>query len=981
MHKQRILGGFSLVEMMLLLIIVSLMIASGVSVITKKHVKVPRLALHGAYICYYNNAGNLHEEKYVGAGISKKIWDENVDVCRFVPPERASYFYLQAVAGGGAGGAAGYDGIANREVVWSEVEVISPFSFTNDLLDLKGISAGELSSYGGTIWAYANGAGDYGDAGGGGDLYYIQKIGDTCFANETWENPSVEPKRCKDTGSRQTVYYKYWTCKNYYDVDNYRTGSVCNGCSGNSCDCSCSGYERINECSGGTYSEPCPSADHNSYSYSYYDEDNNYIGYHAWISSSYDDGDCNKCWLYDDWDYSYSYFYEDYPSDATCSTNSEDVTYDNKFEYGVESPTSTLPPIVLLKQVGKMQGKYGTGDGGDMKIRTPIKDKAESYTICNYGNPSTYAGNNGIFGSCFIGYDCNINCTSSGVQDAFGDGVLVLGNGNTSINKSEETRADENWYKDSKTTINGTEKIGIWYDLSEDNGGIDAYGIVCTAGSGSGCTGDESDPPSGSVSRPADSETNTTFQNPITGATTSTTKWTPTSCNIGSLTTSSGSNSKPSCTYSSDCDYVWRSKAVRTSDSWECVHDTSLDQGSSCAYSSSDLPAEKRYAYIIAVATGEKGGKGKKCAFSSGAKANLKYEGYSSILSGIRGSDKNTVGEYKAIFATHEKDNWPRWKGQYNDKAQDGTDSKGSATIELGASTCELHVSQNPTKGRGGCLRNNGTPIGYDGDNYAACEYDGEHPKDGSFAGIGEDVEPPAGCATGRVGYCLISAESGMKPFGKYTYKYSWARNNLAYGDPGAPGEYRSMVIRSFKDRDLIVVPGLGGAIGGCTGGDGGDTVIYSVPKGSEVADTDNILTDIDGAELMLDVSGGAGGSGCIPTASETLPYHFSAPWPKNGKVGEKGASPDFSLKSNIMGLVLPLDDTVLGKWLSYAGASGNGGGSQNNCWVSSWERYFEGKQVQGNVGYWTEAEIPCLNDFNNIPPTDGIAGAVLIKW
>ncbi len=982
MHKQRILGGFSLVEMMLLLIIVSLMIASGVSVITKKHVKVPRLALHGAYICYYNNDGNLHEEKYVGAGISKKIWDENVDVCRFVPPERASYFYLQAVAGGGAGGAAGYDGIANREVIWSETEVISPFAFTNDLLKLKGISAGELSSYGGTIWAYAKGDGLYGDAGDGGDIYYIKKISGNCFAKESWENPSVEPKRCKDTGSRQTIYYKHWTCKNYYDVDHYYTGSSCSGCSDEACDCECYGYERINECSGGTYSDPCPDADVNSYSSTYWDEDGKYIGYHRYISSSYDYGDCNRCWLYNDWDYSYSYFDEDYPDEATCSTNSQNVTYDNKFDYGVQNPTSTLPPLVLLKKVGTMKDKYGKGKGQDADVREIIRDQSDDYTICNYGNPSTYAGNNGIFGSCFIGYDCNIDCSSTGVQDAFGDGVLVLGNGNTSISRTETFDANWDWYKDVTTEVNGKKYNGVYYDLSEKNGGIGAYGIVCETGVDTNCTGSETDPPSGSDQNRHDSETNTNFQNPYTGTTTTPTKWTPTSCNIGSVSYSSGYNSTPSCTYRSDCDYVWRSKTVRTSDSWECVHDTSLDKGSSCVYGASDLPADQQYAYVIEVATGEEGGKGQKCAFSSGAQANLEYEGISSLLAGIDGSDRNTVGVYKAIFANHEADNWPTWKDQPDMWAQDGTDSEGFATVTLGANQCQLHVERQPKKGRGACVKNNsGSPQGYNGDDYTNCEHDGDHPKDGSFTGSGKGVDPPAGCATGRVGYCLISAVNGMKPFGKYTYKYSWARNNLSYGNAGEPGEYRSMVIRSFKDRDLIVVPGLGGNIGGCTGGDGGDTLIYSVPKGSEVADTENILTDIDGAELMLNVAGGAGGAGCITTPSETLPYHFSAPWPKNGASGGAGKSPDFSLKSNIMGLVLPLDDTVLGKWLSYAGTSGNGGGSQNNCWVSSWERYFEGKKVQGTVGYWTEAEVPCLNDFYDIPPTGGIPGAVLIKW
>ena len=74
MNKTRIWSGFSLVEMMLLLVITSLMLASGVTVISKKHVKVPKIAMHGAYMCYYKD-GKLHQEQYVGSTLTKKIMD------------------------------------------------------------------------------------------------------------------------------------------------------------------------------------------------------------------------------------------------------------------------------------------------------------------------------------------------------------------------------------------------------------------------------------------------------------------------------------------------------------------------------------------------------------------------------------------------------------------------------------------------------------------------------------------------------------------------------------------------------------------------------------------------------------------------------------------------------------------------------------------------------------------------------------------
>ena len=183
MNKTRIWSGFSLVEMMLLLVITSLMLASGVTVISKKHVKVPKIAMHGAYMCYYKD-GKLHQEQYVGSTLTKKIMDEDAGTeCRFKPPARASYLYIQATAGGGGGGDAGYHG-GNLQVFESATEVMSPFGITQGILDLKGINSGELSSLGGKLYAYANATGDGGgkqltkpggDAGDGGDLYYIKQ--------------------------------------------------------------------------------------------------------------------------------------------------------------------------------------------------------------------------------------------------------------------------------------------------------------------------------------------------------------------------------------------------------------------------------------------------------------------------------------------------------------------------------------------------------------------------------------------------------------------------------------------------------------------------------------------------------------------------------------------------------------------------------------------------------------------------------------
>ena len=144
MNKTRIFGGFSLVEMMLLLLIVSLMIASSVAVISKRHVKVPRLAMHGAFMCYYkdnNGTKQLWEERYVGSGLNKKIVDQAAsggDHCLFTPPDKVSYLHIQATGGGGGGGDSGYRG-GDPQPHKSETEVLSPFGLTEEyLLEVKG---------------------------------------------------------------------------------------------------------------------------------------------------------------------------------------------------------------------------------------------------------------------------------------------------------------------------------------------------------------------------------------------------------------------------------------------------------------------------------------------------------------------------------------------------------------------------------------------------------------------------------------------------------------------------------------------------------------------------------------------------------------------------------------------------------------------------------------------------------------------------
>lgn len=136
-NKIKIKSGFSLVEMMLLLMIASLITAGSMSVITKKHSRVPKKIVHGKYTCYYTSDGKLYEERFVE---NSRLYKREVEKCVFEPPAKATYFYIQLVGGGGSGGDAGYKGNTRNSVSdsgtktpfgWSRSEVEgSPFYMT-----------------------------------------------------------------------------------------------------------------------------------------------------------------------------------------------------------------------------------------------------------------------------------------------------------------------------------------------------------------------------------------------------------------------------------------------------------------------------------------------------------------------------------------------------------------------------------------------------------------------------------------------------------------------------------------------------------------------------------------------------------------------------------------------------------------------------------------------------------------------------------
>lgn len=164
--------GFSMVEIMLLLLFVSLITAALTPVVTKKHFKMPRPASHGAYMCYDVGGGQLHEVRFSGKALTTKVFDRNVAQCKFEPPEKVSYFHVSAIGGGGGGGDSGYEGGAYL-TLGPYIEQLDPIGITATMADErhKDITTNDFINYGGHIYGFVHGAA----SGAGGDQLYVNR--------------------------------------------------------------------------------------------------------------------------------------------------------------------------------------------------------------------------------------------------------------------------------------------------------------------------------------------------------------------------------------------------------------------------------------------------------------------------------------------------------------------------------------------------------------------------------------------------------------------------------------------------------------------------------------------------------------------------------------------------------------------------------------------------------------------------------------
>jgi len=97
--------GFSLVELMIFMLFITLIIAASAPMISRRFSEVPSRAVHGIYMCYRNEDNVLYQARY---NSTRKVYDNPVDenageVCSFEPPKKAAFFKVQVI-GGGSGG-------------------------------------------------------------------------------------------------------------------------------------------------------------------------------------------------------------------------------------------------------------------------------------------------------------------------------------------------------------------------------------------------------------------------------------------------------------------------------------------------------------------------------------------------------------------------------------------------------------------------------------------------------------------------------------------------------------------------------------------------------------------------------------------------------------------------------------------------------------------------------------------------------------
>lgn len=156
-----------MVELMLMLVVFSLILASSFAVITRRHKLKPAKTLHGEYLCYYGDLNGIKSDDgsktftsddgqgnieiyYQGSSELKRNATGNggKDACKFKLPANSTYFLVRMAGGGGAGGNANYAPDVEGETVST--------TDTGDIVVnlIKGVVENNEAVGGGAVRAY-----------------------------------------------------------------------------------------------------------------------------------------------------------------------------------------------------------------------------------------------------------------------------------------------------------------------------------------------------------------------------------------------------------------------------------------------------------------------------------------------------------------------------------------------------------------------------------------------------------------------------------------------------------------------------------------------------------------------------------------------------------------------------------------------------------------------------------------------------------
>ena len=88
MKKLKLKSGFTLVELMVFFIFISLLMAAATPIITKRVKNLPIKIHHGKFVCYGDRYEYYNATKLISSGAG----------CKFTPPKRATLFKIELVA-------------------------------------------------------------------------------------------------------------------------------------------------------------------------------------------------------------------------------------------------------------------------------------------------------------------------------------------------------------------------------------------------------------------------------------------------------------------------------------------------------------------------------------------------------------------------------------------------------------------------------------------------------------------------------------------------------------------------------------------------------------------------------------------------------------------------------------------------------------------------------------------------------------------